>query len=231
MFCCSLYIHSKSTRRKPNQNVHLFFTGTEDFINCVRQEAIQLVDNVLEQSLIMVNSNSESEHFAITCDVNGLDLIKSPTIESMSGRSFDDNFSMHDDEIDVVHNNNTALNVNIHSSSNNNIHNITPQTIQTECIEHNILLSDKKSPTALNEHIERSQLDIDDEDPLDSSQCQREFDKAMKQINPNELSDLQREFSKISWDDSASATTADVGVLTPDNDIQDIPKGDNDYAF
>ncbi|XP_073840259.1 uncharacterized protein isoform X2 [Musca autumnalis] len=43
--------------------------------------------------------NSESENYAITCDVvGGVDVVKSPTIESMSGKSFDDNLSSSDDQ-------------------------------------------------------------------------------------------------------------------------------------
>lgn len=74
-------------------------------MNLVRSEAMQLVDNVLERSVFFLNSQqhssntlySESEHFAITCDPHGADLVKSPTIESMSGKSFDDNLSGPDD--------------------------------------------------------------------------------------------------------------------------------------
>lgn len=94
-------------------------------IKNVRQEATVLVDNVLEQSIHIVNEqqdrdhietynvvvdnntraeyNSESENYAITCDdVDGLDVIKSPTIESMSGKSFDDNLSFTDEHIPTV---------------------------------------------------------------------------------------------------------------------------------
>lgn len=93
-------------------------------IKNVRQEATVLVDNVLEQSIHIVNVqqdrdhietynvvdnytraeyNSESENYAITCDdVDGLDVIKSPTIESMSGKSFDDNLSFTDEHIPTV---------------------------------------------------------------------------------------------------------------------------------
>lgn len=252
--CCS-------EQKKQKQNS--LIAGSDDYLNHVRQEAIQLVDTVLEQSLIIVNSqpnssntlHSESEHFAITCDVNGLDIIKSPTIESMSGKSFDDNFSVPDDDIDVIHHTSTF---NVNTSYSHSTH----PNIQNECIEHetftdimhidtitpatNIIttttatsttstssLSD--DPNERHERIERkferlsSHVDDDDDDELlNSSQCQREFDVAMRQIKPGELSDLQRDFSKISWDDSVSATTADMGALTPDNDIQDIPKGDDD---
>lgn len=74
-------------------------------MNVVRAEAMQLVDSVLERSIFFINSqqhstntlHSESDHYAITCDPNGAELIKSPTIESMSGKSFDDNLSGPDD--------------------------------------------------------------------------------------------------------------------------------------
>lgn len=102
-----------------------------DFEN-VRREATFLVDNVLEQSIHFVNEqqdrdhiesynvvadnnnkleyNSESENYAITCDdVDGLDVIKSPTIESMSGKSFDDNMSFTDENIVAAAAASTAL--------------------------------------------------------------------------------------------------------------------------
>lgn len=44
----------------------------------------------------------------------------------------------------------------------------------------------------------------------------------------DELSNLQADFSKLSWDDSVSPTTntlADIGQSTPDNDIQDLTTG------
>lgn len=79
--------------------------GSSDYLNIVRTEATQLVDSVLERSAFFLNSqqhstntlHSESDQYAITCDPNGAELMKSPTIESMSGKSFDDNLSGPDD--------------------------------------------------------------------------------------------------------------------------------------
>lgn len=90
-------------------------------IENVRHEAIVLIDNILEESIHSVNEqqdhnyiekhqivensnktevNSESENYAITCDdIAGLDVVKSPTIESMSAKSFDDNLSFTDEHI------------------------------------------------------------------------------------------------------------------------------------
>jgi hypothetical protein len=41
-------------------------------------------------------------------------------------------------------------------------------------------------------------------------------------VNKDDVSMLQNDFSKISWDESLSATTGDFGSSTPDNDLQDV---------
>lgn len=41
-------------------------------------------------------------------------------------------------------------------------------------------------------------------------------------VNKEDISMLQTDFSKISWDESLSATTGDFGSSTPDNDLQDV---------
>lgn len=272
--------------------------------------AIQLVDNVLEQSVLIVNSqqhssntlHSESEHFAITCDVNGVDLIKSPTIESMSGKSFDDNFSVPDVsasynittnntnmnnnnntnfvdvdfEMNSVLNNRNSMNSQFVSkqsydsdASTNSCSNINENVLdqpieQTSCSKRNSIefqsgaffvaapavTSAAQSNNQVNacgsandtttttndtkklDRIERkfetlsSQLLVDQMTGIDDTQNERNFEMAMSQINSDELSNLQRDFSKISWDDSLSTTTADLAALTPDNDLHDLPKGD-----
>nr|NP_001401034.1 ankyrin 2, isoform AC [Drosophila melanogaster]UYI58703.1 ankyrin 2, isoform AC [Drosophila melanogaster] len=96
-----------------------------DFVARIREEANILVDRVLEESVEIIESqghqangheiakldyNSESENYAITCDdIGGVDVIKSPTIESMSGKSFDDNMSFTDEHIHLpLHAQNTS---------------------------------------------------------------------------------------------------------------------------
>lgn len=68
----------------------------------------ELVNNNNNNNAIFMASaqhdgNSESENYAITCDdiEGGLAVVKSPTIESISGRSFDDNMSYTDEVIGV----------------------------------------------------------------------------------------------------------------------------------
>lgn len=223
--------------------VYVLIPGSDDYMNEIRMAAIQLVDNVLEQSVLIINSqqhssntlHSESEHFAITCDVNGVDLIKSPTIESMSGKSFDDNFSVPDVDVDLsinVLNNRNSFSQLVHDHSNESVNlsdNLINPIEQTSNPNRSLPINQNQSNTKF-ERIERkferlsSQLDIDQ--LTDDKQYQHDFDMAMSQINSDEVSNLQSDFSKISWDDSISATTADLGALTPDNDLQDLPKGD-----
>lgn len=289
--------HTLSIFTKQKHNI--FIPGSDDYIDNIRMTAIQLVDNVLEQSVLIVNSqqhssntlHSESEHFAITCDVNGVDLIKSPTIESMSGKSFDDNLSVpdlsasysmpHNNLVDVNFEMNNVLNnsnnmsgqfasrqSNHSDASTNSCSNINANVLdqpieQTSCSKRNsnefnsgaffvataaqsnqadnhLIASGSANATDITttndtkklERIERkfetlsSQLHVDQMTVVDYTQNERHFEMAMSQINSDELSNLQGDFSKISWDDSLSTTTAELAALTPDNDLHDLPKGD-----
>ncbi|XP_055678159.1 uncharacterized protein LOC129786927 [Lutzomyia longipalpis] len=169
----------------------------DDFDKLVRCEAIHLVDSVLEQSLSIVHSQqqpqcltdggqSESEHFAITSDIsNGVDFVKSPTIESISGKSFDDDN-------------------------------------QYEGIDQAVV--DAKA-TRIERRFERLSSQLDEQEMNDDA-CQRNFDQAMLAIDRDEVSQLQSDFSKLSWDESVSATTAEHALSTPDTDLQDLNQGD-----
>ncbi|KAG4078375.1 hypothetical protein HA402_013085 [Bradysia odoriphaga] len=178
----------------------------------VRIEAINLVDSVLDQSCSIVYSQhypdtirSESEHFAITCDVTGIDLIKSPTIESMSGKSFDDFMP----DIDV------GCNVN---ERNNSLCMVTDHI--TDGVR-----DDVKRYERIERKFERLSSQLDVEFDKSGDQCQADFDRAVQSnVQSDEVSNLQSDFSKISWDESASATTGDMGLNTPDNDIQELPR-------
>lgn len=230
-----------------------FITGHRS--DSIHTEALRLVDSVLEQSLNIVNAKQKDrevyrdaqiimnrttteqydidetmttlgtasvdtypesvattarsdsgEPFAITCDVTGVDLLKSPTIESMSGKSFDDNISMPD------------YSVSHHDEA---------------------LDSSDRSPVKLMHQTDRidrkferlsSQL-LETDDVTESAALTDDFEQALigsAILNSDEVNNCQSDFSKISWgDDSASATTAGDGALgTPDNDIQELPKGD-----
>lgn len=71
--------------------------------------------------------------------------------------------------------------------------------------------------------IEKLSADVDDV----TAQFDEAFDAVVQE---DEISALQGEYSKLSWDDSVSPTTntmADMAQnqLTPDNDIQELTTG------
>uniref|UniRef100_A0A1A9X0Y1 Uncharacterized protein n=1 Tax=Glossina brevipalpis TaxID=37001 RepID=A0A1A9X0Y1_9MUSC len=169
----------------------------------IRFQAKILVDRVLEDSIHVVDEqrdhddidnnkhdyNSESENYAITCDdINGLEVIKSPTIESMSVASEQKCMSegtdeREEDETDII------------------------IKTRTRRIDHKF--------QKLSGGYEQ---DID----IDAAQFDEQFGAL---VQDDEISNLQGEFSKLSWDDSVSPTTntlGDIGQNTPDNDIQDF---------
>lgn len=165
------------------------------------------VDNYPESVATTARSDS-GEPFAITCDVNGVDLLKSPTIESMSGKSFDDNISVPEDSV----------------------------SHQDEAVRYGdeLDLSPVKrsyKTERIDQKFERlsSQL-LESDDVADSAGLTDEFEQAMigsAILNSDEVNNCQSDFSKISWDDSVSVTTAgDAALGTPDNDIQELPKGE-----
>lgn len=63
------------------------------------------------------------------------------------------------------------------------------------------------------EHLS-SEVREDDPDSTD-------LDQIDGLVNKEDISALQSDFSKISWDESLSPTTGDFGSSTPDNDLQD----------
>lgn len=197
----------------------------------VRSKAIDLVDSVLEQSVLYLSSrdalsqhydddhvegqdnapavenhkesffdhpptlhvniadymHSDSENFAITCDLsNDAEFMKSPTIESISGKSFDDNISPQE-EHDLI-----GLELNLPAEGSSQI------------------FADR-----LNEQIttkfENLTSQLDDES---NDLCQA-FEHV---LDNNDDSRLQNEFSNQSWNDNQSANT--IGSKTPENDFQ-----------
>ncbi|XP_046809210.1 serine-rich adhesin for platelets isoform X1 [Lucilia cuprina] len=225
----------------------------------VRREATVLVDNVLEESIQFVNVqqdrdhietynavvdnnvraeyNSESENYAITCDdVDGLDVIKSPTIESMSGKSFDDNLSFTDEHIATVAGPSaTTTTVTTYSvqqtqeqiqmlpQDGDEIFGTKFTTTQTSVAQVDDILEDRSTiRTRRVEHkFQKISSNVHDVD-IEAAKFDEQFECV---VPDDEISHLQGDFSKISWDDSQSPTTntlGDIGQSTPDNDIQEI---------
>lgn len=156
--------------------------------------------------------HSDSENFAITCDLsNGAEFLKSPTIESISGKSFDDNMSPQDDEHDLI-----GLDLHLPLET------IAPASGQ--------MISERLA-AKIDRKFERLSSDFDDGEDEDCNGFGTTAAAAFAQtvvvaLDGEDVSQLQNEFSKLSWDESQSTTTTvDPNLSTPDNDLQG-PEGD-----
>ncbi|XP_062559236.1 microtubule-associated protein futsch-like isoform X2 [Armigeres subalbatus] len=212
----------------------------EEYLILVQSEASNLVDSILEQSVSIVNNSqmqpdvaidtqaqSESEQYAIRSDIlssNEADLVvKSPTIESMSGKSFDDNISNPDcDSSDANQHQLVNMAGVLPPSSSGEATDGTTRPTGFAAKEpvggDGVVIDDQeRRASKIERRFERLSSEIEPEALLDKN---REYDEAIAQIK-DEVSMLQSEFSKMSWDESMSATTGDFGSSTPDNDLQE----------
>ncbi|KAL7733480.1 hypothetical protein ACLKA6_004951 [Drosophila palustris] len=227
----------------------------EDLVARIREEAKILVDNVIEESVDFIEShgeqinghdsikheyNSESDNYAITCDdIGGVDVIKSPTIESMSGKSFDDNMSFTDEHIHLpLH----AQNITATTTTTTVTTQIQQQQQQQQQQQHQQQHSlINAAPSTFTTKVPSEEADdklevrtrriehkinkLSADQQIDDVSAR--FDEAFETVvQEDEISALQGEYSKLSWDDSVSPTTntmADMAPnqLTPDNDIQE----------
>uniref|UniRef100_A0A182KDM1 Uncharacterized protein n=1 Tax=Anopheles christyi TaxID=43041 RepID=A0A182KDM1_9DIPT len=231
--------------------------GEDELLVLVRSEAGRLVDDVLEQSVSIVSSSqgpgpmtidrdlqqpSESEQYAIRSDIlsstEGDMVVKSPTIESMSGKSFDDNMSNPEYDALLL---GTAFGAPTAPSTDGQAVALVAQcdTDEDGCDvglasdrQTNVVAADdnkQKRETKdqvaesarrakkIDRKYERLSSDLGPEVLLDKNP---EYDDAISQIK-DEVSMLQSEYSKMSWDESVSMTTGDFGSSTPDNDLQE----------
>ncbi|EDW26371.1 GL24099 [Drosophila persimilis] len=231
-----------------------------DLVARIREEATILVDSVLEESVEIIEShgighqhqanghefvkqeyNSESDNYAITCDdIDGVDVIKSPTIESMSGKSFDDNMSFTDEHIHLpLHVQNITATTTTTVTTQYQQQQAQPQSHSQAAATTS---STAKEPEPVPVPVVSSQDRIEDESETRTRRIERKieklstdmddvsakFDEAFESaVHEDEISALQGDFSKLSWDDSVSPTTntmADMAhnQITPDNDIQEL---------
>jgi hypothetical protein len=213
--------------------------------------------NINPSDQYLVQSDQEiSESYAIKsdCDI----IVKSPTIESMSGKSFDDDFNtsnaFYNDSYNISNNlNNTATNIPtatteysipstssaISAETSNTSYIVSSTATTTTTIledPRSMLLSEHENEAIVRNlsesklrHIERKfeHLSSQLENENDSENCADpnedvDIDQIDNLVNKDDISQLQNEFSKISWDESLSATTGDFGSSTPDNDLHDV---------
>lgn len=206
-------------------------------------------------------SDEISENFAIKSDYDI--IVKSPTIESMSGKSFEDDevnsfitttnsTVVHDVSLDenkfVSHDNITAAtnitpstSVPSHELDNDGIEN-SEQFVQIEAqklvdnvleesleivntpdesVDVGVTFTDDAIIRNMNEHklhrverkFEHLSSEVRDDDPITVEDL----------VNKEDISMLQTDFSKISWDESLSAATGELGsTSTPDKDLQEV---------
>uniref|UniRef100_A0A182TEH4 Uncharacterized protein n=1 Tax=Anopheles melas TaxID=34690 RepID=A0A182TEH4_9DIPT len=228
--------------------------GEDDgYLVLVRSEAGRLVDDVLEQSVSIVSSSqgpgpmtidrdlqqpSESEQYAIRSDIlsstDGDLVVKSPTIESMSGKSFDDNMS--NPEYDALLLGTAGFGAPATGAdggqpmsralgADDNAAEDEGSDAKLTADGAGALATATKDQAAesarrakkIDRKYARLSADLGPEALLDKNQ---EYDEAISQIK-DEVSMLQSEYSKMSWDESVSMTTGDFGSSTPDNDLQE----------
>uniref|UniRef100_A0A182QKR7 Uncharacterized protein n=1 Tax=Anopheles farauti TaxID=69004 RepID=A0A182QKR7_9DIPT len=255
-------LHS-STRHHPR----------DEYLVLVRSEAGRLVDDVLEQSASIVNSSqaqgpmtidrdlqppSESEQYAIRSDIlsstDGDFVVKSPTIESMSGKSFDDNMSNPEYDALLLGTafSATASTLGVDGQA------MVLSDLQKDALDegddhdgHETKPIGAPASTASCAIVDNKRAEERVDDALDSAdqtaadiarrakKIDRKFARLSSDLGPevlldknpeyddaislikDEVSMLQSEYSKMSWDESVSMTTGDFGSSTPDNDLQE----------
>ncbi|KAG5680955.1 hypothetical protein PVAND_010430 [Polypedilum vanderplanki] len=229
-------------------------------------------------SIMPLNNNSDSENFAIKSDFDV--IVKSPTIESMSGKSFEDvdddinyqsSSAIHDVSLD--NNNITATNIATSSLSSSSqpdqstlievdiVQNEAQKLVEDVIQESLEILNDNKDERPISSTVrfarDNSNISYDDNEELDDDneiqnseedevpaivrnidmhklhRVERKFEHLSSEVreddpttvddlvNKEDISLLQTDFSKISWDESLSATTGELASSTPDNDIHD----------
>lgn len=158
-------------------------------------EAHSLVDSVLEESVAIVNTqltNSNGANHLVAVRAPGINVIvKSPTLESLVSRSFD--------EVVVVE---PAPKPAPPKPKRRFVYTDSKDS-EEEKVDETASKVDRK--------FERLSSDVE----IDSS---KQFDETFAEIK-DEASELQNEFSKMSFGDSTNST-GDFGSNTPDNDLQ-----------
>lgn len=177
----------------PSSPVQSFDADDSEDENVVQTKAHHLVDFVLRESLDVLDNSSSSD------DVQGE---AENLVENVLQESVD--FLAKDDPVAKIKKTTvTFLDSEIASSSQDSpaiVRNISEQKLHR--VERKF------------EHLSSEVRDDDPDSP--------DFDQIDSLVNKDDISTLQNDFSKISWDESLSATTGDFGSSTPDNDLQDV---------
>lgn len=180
----------------------------------VQVETQNLYDDILQESVELLNSSSS----ASDADDEAQNLVDSVLQESVLDSS-DSNSDVEYKASNLV---DSVLKESYVAASNTK-----PSVSFASEIAEVIDDSDEKAAIVRNipeqklhrvvrkfEHLS-SEVREDDPDSPD-------LDQIDSLVNKEDISLLQNDFSKISWDESLSPTTGDFGSSTPDNDLQDV---------
>lgn len=188
--------------------------GDTDLVESVYAEAHTLVNSVLEESAAIVSSqlsNTTLPNGNLVVRTPGINVIvKSPTIESLPNDSFEDEFDKAKDEspapVVVAEQRPKPKRRFVFTDSKDSDDEQKPKPVE------------RRQPSSrVDRKFERLSSEIDDLDQ-NEEQYKQEFEAAYEDVK-EEVSALQSEFSKLSYDDSNSAATG-ADSNTPDNDLQ-----------
>lgn len=177
-------------------------------------EAHTLVDSVLEESAAIVSSqlsNVTIPNGNLVIKTPGINVIvKSPTIESMPSHSFEDE------------NDNGASPamspVVVVDRPKPKRRFVFTDSKDSDEGDQKVKAQDRKPPSSkVDRKFERLSSEIDDLEQ-NEEQYKQDFEAAFDDVK-DEVSALQSEFSKLSYDESNSAATG-ADSATPDNDLQ-----------
>lgn len=183
-------------------------------------EVQNLYDDIMNESVELLNSSSS----ASDADDEAQNLIQSALIENVLD-SNDSNSDVEEkasnlvdfvlkESFDAVESDKAACNVKPSVSFASEIAAVIDDFDENAAIVRNIpeqkLHRVVRKFEHLSSEVREDDLDSPDLDQLDSL------------VNKEDISLLQNDFSKISWDESLSPTTGEFGSSTPDNDLQDV---------
>lgn len=205
-------------------NHYLQFTAN-DLIDSVHSEAHNLVDSVLEASVKLVSNQISEPKLALplkftTAGSSGTEngnlevqpptginvIVRSPTIESLTQKSFEEYV------------NSVEVEDTVEPPKKSDPPKPKRRFVFTDSVDEKDVKVEKKAPSSrVDRKFERLSSEIEDWETKES-----EFDATFADVK-DDGSGLQSEFSKISWGDESNsqATTGDeLASNTPDDVLQ-----------
>lgn len=191
---------SSSSSAQPQTIVKVAYDSNDssDDEDIVQAEAHNLVENVLKESVAVLDDDEESDEDNVQADVQ--DLTDTVLRKSVAFAEYNEPVSVLKDFTASFLASEIASTIDESGSGRPIVRNINEQKLHR--VERKF------------EHLSSEVRDDDPESP--------DLEQIDSLVNKEDISSLQNDFSKISWDESLSATTGDLASSTPDNDLQDV---------